>query len=247
MTCTILSSANGITYLLAAMLTECKILIHSDDIANLCLVAEVMTALMYPFQWSLPYIPVLPVPMMEFIEAPLSYLLGIPSSSMRLINPEVLEDVVVVDLDNDFSGLSGHVDDMRDTNTKTPTPLPASTALNFQKAVYWLLQKSDINDDDDNPSGRFPPARTFPRMEAESEVEREFRIAIALEIASLVRGYQDCLVTGPSSQPMFNVDKFLQSAPILFDEQRGTLFTSSSGLRVLSPRSGRFISILVIC
>ncbi|KAL7562277.1 hypothetical protein ACA910_014498 [Epithemia clementina (nom. ined.)] len=242
-----LLQANGINYILAAMLTECKILIHSDDVSNLCLVAEVMTALMYPFQWSLPYIPVLPVPMMEFIEAPLSYLLGIPSSSMRLISPQSLEDVVVIDLDNDFSGASGHVDELRDSNTKTPTPLPASTALNIQKAVYRLLQKSDDNDDDENASGSFPPSRSFPRMEPETLVEREFRIAIAIEIASLVRGYQDCLVIGPSSQPMFNVDKFLQSAPILFDEQRGNSLTSSSGLRVLSPRSRRFISILVTC
>ena len=184
---------------------------------------------------------------MEFIEAPLSYLLGLPSSSMRLVNPEFLEDVVVIDLDNDFSGASGHVDDVRESNTKTPTPLPASTALNVQKAVYRLLQKSDDNEDDDNPAGNFPPTRSFPRMEAETQVEREFRISIALEIASLVRGYQDCLITGTSAQPMFNVDKFLQSAPILFDEQRGTSLTSSSGLRVLSPRSRRFISILVTC
>ena len=241
--------ANGINYILAAMLTECKILIHSDDIANLCLVAEVMTALMYPFQWSLPYIPVLPVPMMEFIEAPLSYLLGIPSSSMRLVSPECLEDVVVIDLDNDFSGVSGHVDEIgRERNTKTPTPLPAATALNIQKAVYRLLQHNDENDDDDGASVlSFQHSRSSPRMEPETQVEREFRIAIALEIASLVRGYQDCLVIGPASQPMFNVDKFLQSAPILFDEQRGSSLTSSSGLRVLSPRSRRFISILVTC
>jgi len=244
-----LLGANGINFLLAAMLTECKILLHSDDIGNLCLVAEVMTALMYPFQWALPYIPVLPVPMMEFIEAPLSYLLGVPSTSVKLIS-EIPEDVVMIDLDNDFSSAGGIVDELgrnssANPNTKVPTPLPASTASNISKAVYRLLQHNDNNDQGRN--GSFASARSFPRMARETQVEREFRIAVALEVAGLVRGFQDHLVIGPSNQPMFNVEKFLQTAPILFDEQRGTSLTSTSGLRVLSPRSRRFVSILVTC
>ena len=249
-----LLGANGINFLLAAMLTECKILLHSEDIGNLCLVAEVMTALLYPFTWSLPYIPVLPISMMEFIEAPLSYLLGIPTSCLKLVNRECLEDVVVIDLDKDFSGASGLVDDAGRNSTanvysKVPTPLPASTAANVSKAVYRLLQYNDEGDDADD-GGRqsaYGKSRSFPRLHRETQVEREFRISIALEIAGLVRGYNDHLVIGPSNQPMFNVDKFLQTAPILFDEQRGNSLTASSALRVLSPRSRRFISILVTC
>lgn len=98
-----LLGAEGLTVLLAAFLTECKILIHSFDIANLSLVAEVLTALIYPFTWQLPYIPVLPVAKLEILEAPLSYCCGIPSSSMKLIDKSILSDVVVVDLDDGFS------------------------------------------------------------------------------------------------------------------------------------------------
>jgi hypothetical protein len=94
-----LVGADGLNFLLAAFLTECKIVIHSNDVANLCLVAEVMTALLYPFSWSLPYIPVLPAEMMEFIEAPLSYLLGVPSCNVMLVDPSVFEDVVVFKFD----------------------------------------------------------------------------------------------------------------------------------------------------
>ena len=95
----------GFIFVLAALLTESKILLHSHNPANCAMVAEVMTALLYPFEWSLPYIPVLPMGMLEFIEAPLSYLLGIPSSCLEqnLVDPAVLEDIVVVDLDNGFS------------------------------------------------------------------------------------------------------------------------------------------------
>jgi hypothetical protein len=98
-----LLGADGLNYLLAAVLTESKILIHSDDVSNLAMVAEVVTALIYPFTWALPYIPVLPEAMLEFVEAPLSYLLGVPSCSMKMMDASALADVVVIDLDNGFS------------------------------------------------------------------------------------------------------------------------------------------------
>jgi len=104
-----LLGAEGLNLMLAALLTECKIVIHSDEIANLAMVSEVTTALLYPFYWALPCIPVLPDAMLEFVEAPLSYFLGIPTSSVKLIDPTALEDVVVVDLDSDF-GSSDYFD-----------------------------------------------------------------------------------------------------------------------------------------
>ena len=58
-TCRLLG-AEGLTLLLAAALTECRILIHSTNVAHVAMVAEVITALIFPFTWQLPYIPVLP-------------------------------------------------------------------------------------------------------------------------------------------------------------------------------------------
>ena len=100
--CRLLGS-EGLNVLLAAVLTECKILIHSDEIANLAMVAEVSTALIYPFIWALPFLPVLPEAMLEFVEAPLSYFIGIPSCKMCEIDDEVLSEIVVIDLDNGFT------------------------------------------------------------------------------------------------------------------------------------------------
>jgi len=95
-----LLGAEGLTTLLAAVLTECKIIIHSSDISNLAMVAEtVVGALIYPFSWALPYIPVLPEAMLEFVEAPLSYFLGVPTSVMKCIDKSLLKDIVVFDLD----------------------------------------------------------------------------------------------------------------------------------------------------
>lgn len=245
-----LLGADGFVHLLAAVLTECKIILHSSDVANLCLVSEVMLALIYPFAWSLPYIPVLPIEMMEFIEAPLSYLLGIPTCNMKHIDPQLLEDVVVVDLDKDFAS-SDFYDGSAPTlvRSKNPTPLPATVAGNVSRAVYRLLRAEENDDDDDGFNEIHEITRSFPRMEPESRAEREFRISVAMEVCGLVRGYQDCLVFASSSQAVFNADKFLQVAPALFEEQRGTSDESGAEFShyVLSPRSRRFVSLLVNC
>ena len=239
-----LLGAEGLVFLLSAMLTESKILLHSDDTSNVSLVAEVATALLYPFSWSLPYIPILPFAMMEFIEAPMPYLVGIPSCNYKMLDPFVLEEVVVIDLDRDITDGDYFDEPQGDMKTKIPTPLPLSTASNISKAVYRLLQADtgfDANSQVPDANGR-----TFPRIQDETNIEREFRIAVAMEVCGLVRGFQDCLVYASSSQPMFNVDKFLQSAPILFEEQRGTT-AAATPRQIISPRSRRFMSIFTNC
>jgi WD40 repeat protein len=241
-----LLGAEGLNFLLAAILTECKILFHSQDIADLAMVAEVGTILAYPFSWSLPYIPILPLGMIEFVEAPLSYMLGIPSSSLKLVDPNGLDDVVVIDLDNGFSS-----DDYYDgrrlsrARSKSPTPLPASIATNISKSVYRLLRAEE--EVEEEFGGTNFGAQNLPRLEQESLAEREFRISVAIEITGLLRGYQECV------GPVFNRDKFLKISPALFEERRdtkgvGSALTSRaapSGSKVISGRSKRFLSQLV--
>lgn len=95
-----LIGAEGLVLLLSACLTECKILIHSSNTANLAMVGEVITALLFPFNWTLPYIPNLPESMIEFLESPIHFFYGVPSNSLKWVDPNVLSDIVVVDLDN---------------------------------------------------------------------------------------------------------------------------------------------------
>ncbi len=95
-----LLGAEGLTLLLAAALTECKILVHSTNVANVAMVAEVISALLFPFTWQLPYIPVLPKDMLEFLEAPLSFFVGIPTANLKFVDKNVLSEIVVVDLDD---------------------------------------------------------------------------------------------------------------------------------------------------
>jgi len=243
-----LIGAEGLNYLIAAVLTECKILLHSQDIAEIAMVAEVITALAYPFTWSLPYIPVLPIGMIEFVEAPLSYLLGIPSCNLKSIDARALDDTVVFDLNKEFSFPEYSLDKVKSKSgaNKHPPPLPASVAANISNAVYKLLQAEEQMEEE---YGGFDSlSQSFPRLETESLAEREFRVTVAIEICGLLRGYQDCV------GPVFNRDKFLKTAPALYEERREFKMvqgrpSSRGGItektKIISPRSKRFLSSLV--
>ena len=125
-------------------------------------------------------------------------------------------------------------------------------ATNISKAVFRLLREEGEVDEEYGAS-TFPGHRSLPRLESESLAEREFRISVALQVCGLLRGYDDCLFKVSASQPVFNRDKFLKTAPALFENQRGNLPIGGPGNgrgvlpRTLSPRSKRFLSILVNC
>ena len=117
---------------------------------------------------------------MEFIEVPISYLLGIPSSNMKYIDPHVLEDMVVVDLDTDYPLNDVFEDKKTRTKSKQPILLPASVASNISKAIYQLLRAEE--EADDFGRMRMGSTRTFPRMEMESLAEGEFLSLVAVEV-----------------------------------------------------------------
>ena len=128
-------------------------------------------------------------------------------------------------------------------------------ASNISRAVYRLLRNLE-NEHDYEERHSHPVSNAsdrLPRTQPESKAEREFRIAIALEMGGLVRGYQDCLVFVSTSQPVFNREKFLKRAPALFiEEPSGGAIGSrankvKTNRRILSSRSKRFLSILVNC
>lgn len=85
--------------LLEAALGERKLLLFSSDIASLTPVAEAVCCLLYPLQWSHAYVPVLPRVMLEILEAPQPYIVGVHSAWLQEVPPQSLEDVVMVDID----------------------------------------------------------------------------------------------------------------------------------------------------
>ena len=138
----------------------------------------------------------------------------------------------------------------RGPRAKVPPALPASVSQSISKAVSQLIK-------DDDELTRMMAKAYWPqalcrstRLEQESLPERTFRIHVAVQICSLVRGYQECLFFVSASQPVFNRDRFLRQAPALFEDKRPSVLIDSNisdriSQRMLSPRSKKFLSVLV--
>ncbi len=116
----------------------------------------------------------------------------------------------------------------------------------------FRLLKDEEDVEEQFGASNFSETRHLPRLDTESLAERNFRIAVAQQICSLIRGYQECLFFVSVNQPVFNRDRFLRQAPALFEERIGSISRSphsptneGASQRILSPRSKRFLSGLV--
>lgn len=86
-----------IVVLFEYVLSESRIILLSSHTSMLHLVASAITQLLYPFKWCGIYIPVLPARLIQALEAPCPYIVGIERRYENVELPE--DDFVLVDLD----------------------------------------------------------------------------------------------------------------------------------------------------
>ncbi|CAJ0955177.1 unnamed protein product [Ranitomeya imitator] len=91
-----LGPENSVTLLLA-VLTEQKLLIHSQRPDVLTSVGEALVSIIFPLRWQCPYIPLCPLSLSDVLCAPVPFIVGIHSSYFDLHDPP--PDVLCVDLD----------------------------------------------------------------------------------------------------------------------------------------------------
>lgn len=104
-------SIPNIVVLFEFMLTESRIILLSSYTSMLHLVSKALTELVYPFQWHGVFIPVLPSRLLQAIEAPCPYIVGIERRYENIELPS--DDFVLVDLDRDTI-----------ESTTPPVPMP---------------------------------------------------------------------------------------------------------------------------
>eukprot|EP00727_Mastigamoeba_balamuthi_P008133 m51a1_g3940 hypothetical protein (1282) ;mRNA; r:259067-265186 len=94
---------SSVVTLFDCMLQEAKIIFSSRQLSLLNAVSEIATSFMYPFKWTHIYIPVLCNALQDFLCAPMTFMVGVPRSSLGPISlpREAVEapDVLLVDLD----------------------------------------------------------------------------------------------------------------------------------------------------
>jgi hypothetical protein len=65
-----------IVTLLECVFKEKKILLLSTQLSNLGSIAEAIVSLVYPFRWQHVYIPLLPKAMLDYLNAPMPFIMG---------------------------------------------------------------------------------------------------------------------------------------------------------------------------
>ncbi|KAL9604967.1 MAG: hypothetical protein Q9219_000155 [cf. Caloplaca sp. 3 TL-2023] len=92
-------SIPNIVVLMEFVLAESRIILLSSHTSMLHLASKAMVELLYPLTWSGIFIPVLPARLIQALEAPCPYIVGIERRYERVELPE--DDFVLVDLDQD--------------------------------------------------------------------------------------------------------------------------------------------------
>uniref|UniRef100_A0A672JGB6 DENN/MADD domain containing 4C n=1 Tax=Salarias fasciatus TaxID=181472 RepID=A0A672JGB6_SALFA len=128
-----LGSENCAT-LLHFVLQESKILLHSLRPAVLTGVAEAVVAMIFPFQWQCPYIPLCPLSLAGVLNAPCPFIVGVDSRYFDLYDPP--PDVVCVDLDTNTIYLS---DEKRNSNWKSLPKKPCKSLINTLSNLHHQL------------------------------------------------------------------------------------------------------------
>ncbi|GMI30706.1 hypothetical protein TrCOL_g1475 [Triparma columacea] len=159
---------NNFLKILAALMLESKLLIVSPDSCLRSMVTEVAQALLYPLAWTWPVIPVLPRGMVELLQAPVPWILGIDGEDGM---EHVGGDVVVIDLGKGIFG-KGH---------EPGEELPERIGKGIKEC--WREWEE----------GKGEGRGKINYAEKEKKGERRFRVGVSLEISKYINSTGEVL------------------------------------------------------
>ncbi|XP_045418514.1 DENN domain-containing protein 4C isoform X2 [Lemur catta] len=195
--------------LLLFVLLESKILLHSLRPAVLTGVAEAVVAMIFPFQWQCPYIPLCPLSLAAVLSAPLPFIVGVDSRYFDLHDPP--QDVVCIDLDTNMLYVS---DEKKNMNWKQLPKKPCKNLLSTLKKLYPQLSSVHRKTQEGSAIEMTPIEADFSWQKKMTQLEMEIQEAFLRFMASILKGYRTYLrpiTEAPSSKAT--------AADSLFDRQ----------------------------
>ncbi|KAL1270869.1 hypothetical protein QQF64_029885, partial [Cirrhinus molitorella] len=174
--------------LLHFVLLESKILLHSLRPAVLTGVAEAVVAMIFPFQWQCPYIPLCPLSLAGVLNAPCPFIVGVDSRYFDLYDPP--PDVVCVDLDTNTIYLS---DEKRNSNWKNLPKKPCKSLINSLGNLHHQLATVRRAALEGLAVEMTPIEADFTWHKKKTELEMEIQEAFLRFMASILKGYRTYL------------------------------------------------------
>ncbi|XP_057639787.1 DENN domain-containing protein 4C isoform X3 [Chionomys nivalis] len=195
--------------LLLLVLLESKILLHSLRPAVLTGVAEAVVAMIFPFQWQCPYIPLCPLSLAGVLSAPLPFIVGVDSRYFDLHDPP--QDVVCIDLDTNMIYVS---DEKKNINWKQLPKKPCKSLLGTLKRLYPQLCSVYRKTQESSAIEMTPIEADFSWQKKMTQLEMEIQETFLRFMASILKGYRSYLrpITEAPSNKATAVDS-------LFDRQ----------------------------
>uniref|UniRef100_A0A3Q3G2F0 DENN/MADD domain containing 4C n=1 Tax=Labrus bergylta TaxID=56723 RepID=A0A3Q3G2F0_9LABR len=182
-----LGSENCAT-LLHFVLLENKILLHSLRPAVLTGVAEAVVAMIFPFQWQCPYIPLCPLSLAQVLNAPFPFIVGVDSRYFDLYDPP--PDVVCVDLDTNTIYLS---DEKRHNNWKNLPKKPCKSLVNSLSNLHHQLATVRQTSQEGSAVDMTPIEADFTWHKKKTALEMEIQETFLRFMASILKGYRSYL------------------------------------------------------
>lgn len=208
--------AENCAALLHFVLLENKILLHSLRPDVLTGIAEAVVAMIFPFQWQCPYIPLCPLSLAGVLNAPLPFIVGVDSRYFDLYDPP--PDVVCVDLDTNTIYLS---DEKRHGNWKNLPKKPGKGLVNSLSNLHHQLATVSMRQPthEDSAVDMTPIEADFTWHKKKTALEMEIQEAFLRFMASILKGYRSYLkpiTTAPSEKAtaadsLYDLQGFLKS------------------------------------
>uniref|UniRef100_A0A8C3WNW4 DENN domain containing 4C n=1 Tax=Catagonus wagneri TaxID=51154 RepID=A0A8C3WNW4_9CETA len=174
--------------LLLFVLLESKILLHSLRPAVLTGVAEAVVAMIFPFQWQCPYIPLCPLSLAAVLSAPLPFIVGVDSRYFDLHDPP--QDVVCIDLDTNMLYIS---DEKKNMNWKQLPKKPCKSLISTLKKLYPQLSSVHRKAQEGSAIEMTPIEADFSWQKKMTQLEMEIQEAFLRFMASILKGYRTYL------------------------------------------------------
>lgn len=198
-----------VIHLVALILCEYRVLIHSSQFSLLCPFAEGLCALIYPFRWQHPYVPILPRVLSEYLQAPLPYILGVHTSWL----PELLENgrpehLVIVDIDR------GAIQLQESQGPMLPSRLTKGLYQRIKRIIHPEVFDQGGADLVDGLVGSGSALHDDPRSSSihwDAGIEKQVRVEFVCFLSAMLMGYRDCLFFVNQKLPVFNKRRYFST------------------------------------
>ncbi|GAB6031512.1 hypothetical protein CHUAL_009282 [Chamberlinius hualienensis] len=92
--------AHNMVTVFASLLNERRILICSSRLSRLSACVQAASALIFPMHWQHIFIPILPLRLIDYLSAPIPFLIGVPMKVFERVKRHEIGDAVILHADN---------------------------------------------------------------------------------------------------------------------------------------------------